>query len=368
MKLTRMLAPLFIGVLTLAGCSSADNTTSSSEAASTTVDGNNITVVASTQVWADVAKEVSPDIDATAIINGDETDPHSFEPTAADMAKAKAADIIVVGGGGYDAWLYTAVDQDKIIHALPLTTHDHDHGHDHGEEGHDHDHDHGEEGHDHDHDHGDKDHDHDHGAAESESAEAHEHEHGEEGHDHDHAHGEEGHHHDHDAEANEHIWYDIDAVDAVAEQIAQRVAELDPKATINAGAVADKLAPIHETLKDLPAITVAQTEPIADYIIEQTPMKEATPSGYRHATLNESEPSAADVAAFLKALDDGSIDLLIYNPQTATETTKKLREEAEKHNIPVVEISETPAKDQNFFTFYADEVDNLAAAAKALNK
>lgn len=87
-----------------------------------------LTIVASTQVWADVAEAVVEDVDIHAIVQGD-VDPHSFEPSAADMARVEAADIILVGGGGYDSWLYDSLeDDDRIIAAMDLESHsDHDH-------------------------------------------------------------------------------------------------------------------------------------------------------------------------------------------------------------------------------------------------
>lgn len=84
-----------------------------------------LTIVASTQVWADVAEAVVEDVDIHAIVQGD-VDPHSFEPSAADMARVEAADIILVGGGGYDSWLYDSLEgDDRIIAAMDLEPHDH---------------------------------------------------------------------------------------------------------------------------------------------------------------------------------------------------------------------------------------------------
>lgn len=87
-----------------------------------------LTIVASTQVWADVAEAVVEDAEIHAIVQGD-VDPHSFEPSAADMARVETADIILVGGGGYDSWLYDSLEEDdRIIAAMDLESHsDHDH-------------------------------------------------------------------------------------------------------------------------------------------------------------------------------------------------------------------------------------------------
>ena len=308
---------------TLAACSST--ATDPATESSMVKDDGSISIVASTNVWGDVASTVVPDAEVTSIIDGDDTDPHFFEPTAADMAKAKAADIVVVGGGGYDAWLYSAIDPDKIVHALPLTEHDHDHEHgDH--EGHDHDH--GETGHD--------DHDHDH-----------------EGHHHDHG--------DHDADGlvNEHIWYDTHAVQHVGADLAEAAKKLGAEASTDT--LDEQMHTLHEKIDHLPAVRVAQTEPIADYIINHSPMIESTPEGYRHTTLSEAEPTAADVSAFLDLINSGELDVLVYNPQTETPTTKRLLDAANANNVSVVEISETPEKGQSFYDFFTQAVDRLAA-------
>ena len=146
-----------LGAATLSACSSSgDNADGGSDAGS---DKETIQVVASTSIWADVAQAVvntaqtDVNIDVHPIVSGNSVDPHHFEPTAADIARANEADVIIAGGGGYDAWLYQAVEnQDQIIHALPLTAHDHG-DHDHDEHAHEEEHDHDERAHDHAHEH-----------------------------------------------------------------------------------------------------------------------------------------------------------------------------------------------------------------------
>lgn len=351
----------------LAACSS-DSAEGPNAGGDTDNPDAEIKVVASTSVWGDVARAVTDDerVAVTPVITGDDVDPHHFEPTAADMARAEEADIVVVGGGGYDAWLYEPLaekgeEAPLIVHALDLVGHHH---HDHGE-GEGHDHEHGEAGHDHEHAEG-----HDHG---HEHAEGHDHDHGDtEGHDHEHNHGHadaegdpagrdaEGHV---DAEANEHVWYDPESVADVAEDVAEAIHEIDPGIETHAEKVEERLDGLHEKLHGMPAIRVAQTEPIADHLLAHSDVQEVTPEGFRRTTLNEGEPSAADAAAFLDAIDNDEIDLLVYNPQTATDLTDRLRDTAEKKGITIVEIPETPPSDKNFLDFFTETVDNLTQAA-----
>ena len=294
--------------LVLAGCStgSADSADSTN-----TAGADSLKVVTSTQVWADVAEAVAPDVDIEAIIIGGDIDPHSFEPSATDMAKVSEADIIIVGGGGYDSWLYgTLEDDDRIIHALDLSEHDH---------------------------------------SEHEAEEAHDHDHEEEGHDHD--------------VDNEHVWYSTEYVSKVAKEFAEKVTELDPEAQADATAVTTKMDELHNQIHDLPAVRIAQTEPIADHILSHSDMVESTPEGYRATTLSESEPTAADVAAFQDAINNGDIDVLIYNPQSASTVATSLKDLAEEKGIPVVEIYETPQNTENFLDAFTKAVEDLTAAA-----
>ncbi|AST21663.1 MULTISPECIES: metal ABC transporter solute-binding protein [Corynebacterium] len=302
----KLLWTLPILPLVLAGCStgSADSADSTNAAGS-----DSLKVVTSTQVWADVAEAVAPDVDIEAIITGGDIDPHSFEPSATDMAKVSEADIIIVGGGGYDSWLYgTLEDDDRIIHALDLSEHDH---------------------------------------SEHETEEAHDHD-------------EEGHDHDVD---NEHVWYSTEYVSEVAEEFAEKATELDPEAQADATAVTTKMDELHNQIHDLPAVRIAQTEPIADHILSHSDMVESTPEGYRATTLSESEPTAADVASFQDAINNGDIDVLIYNPQSASTVATSLKDLAEEKGILVVEIYETPQNTENFLDVFTKAVDDLTAAA-----
>ena len=172
-----------------------------------------------------------------------------------------------------------------------------------------------------------------------------------EAHDHDHAHGEHEHGHDHDhahGEENEHIWYSTEAIRDVAEQI-------------GGNSLDDKLTGIDESLAKLPEANVIQTHPIADAIVEESALVDATPESYRHATLNHSEPSAAAVAEALEAIKDA--DILINNSQSPNAVSERLVAAAKEAGVPVVDITETPQDGKNFFDYFQEIVDQLNAAA-----
>lgn len=75
--------------LLLAGCVTENSTSGSSSSAGS---NGKVKVVASTDVYADIAKQVGGDyVEVTALIASTSTDPHSYEATSADRLKAKDA-------------------------------------------------------------------------------------------------------------------------------------------------------------------------------------------------------------------------------------------------------------------------------------
>lgn len=278
----------------LAACSSNNDSAASDASAS---GDAKIKVVASTKVWADIADAVTDDksVSIEPIIASNDIDPHSYQPSAADMAKVESADILVAGGGHYDAWLTSSIENTEgktIISALEM------------EEGHDH------------------------SAHESEAADEHEHE----------------------GEVNEHVWYDTEKVDQVAEELTKALT--DKGAEASAETVEKRIDDINTTKKKLKAAKVAQVHALADDILKGTKIEDITPEGYRDATLNESEPSAADVNAMLELINSGKLDYLIDAPQTHDQVSERLIEAAKAKGVKIVNVYESPSKDQSFLDLY----------------
>lgn len=272
--------------------------------------GDTVKIVTSTKVWADVAEAVIGDaegVEVEPIIASNDTDPHSYQPTAADMALVEQADVLLAGGGHYDAWLTEAASSDSAAIILTAIDGDGFDGHGHGEEGHE------EEGH-------------------------------------------EG--HDHSAEVNEHIWYDADAVKSVASALASEInAHWDIGASDED--VVKRLDEIDERKAKLPKSTTAQTHPLADDILAGTKIVDDTPEGYRRATLSESEPSAADVAAMLETIESGNLDFLIDAPQTRDQVSERLVKAAQAKGLRIVNVYESPGANESFFDLYDRILDDL---------
>lgn len=290
-----------------------------------------VKIVTSTKVWANVADAVVGDADGVEIqpiIESNDLDPHSYQPTAADMALVEQADVLLAGGGHYDAWLTDAASSDSSAIILTAIEGDGFDGHGHGEDGH-----------------GEHD-DHDHAAHEDEDAtEADDHA----SHDHDHG---------HDHEVNEHIWYNTEAVTSLASTLADEI-----NAHWNLGAsdedVVKRMEDIEDRKADLPSAKTAQTHPLADDIISGTKIEDITPEGYRSATLSESEPAAADVAEMLELIESGDLDFLIDSPQTRNRISERLMQAAQSKGLRIINVYESPDSNENFFDLYDRILDSL---------
>ena len=101
------IAAIALGLcLVAAGCS----TTSSSPAS------GRLRVVAAENFWGSIAGQLGGDkVTVRSIITNPDTDPHDYEPTAADARTVATARYVVENGIGYDAWA------DKLLKANPAS-------------------------------------------------------------------------------------------------------------------------------------------------------------------------------------------------------------------------------------------------------
>jgi zinc/manganese transport system substrate-binding protein len=86
-----------------------------------------IKIVASTNVWGDIAHQVAgPTATVQALIFNPGQDPHSFEASARDQLAVKDADIVVFNGGGYDDFMTQLLQADDtpplVINAFDVAT------------------------------------------------------------------------------------------------------------------------------------------------------------------------------------------------------------------------------------------------------
>ena len=265
--------------------------------------GGRIPIVVTVDQWGDLVGRLAGACgDVTTIVSGTTGDPHDYEPTPADLAAFSDAELVVVNGLGYDAWA------DRALNALghrPAVV--------------------------------------DAGAVAG--------------------------HQDGD---NPHLWYDQATVRTVADAVSEELTALRPRAVeqlrSDRTALESDLAPYDAEIAAIKAADghprYAATESLFDLMAAALGLEDATPSGYRKAAANGSEPGPADLAAFEDLLSSRAIDVLIYNRQTEGAVPKQLRAAAERAGVPVVEVTETVAPGSTGFVDW--QVDQLRRLATAL--
>src|ERR1700739_1336672 len=86
-------------------CSNNNAPQSGPSGTTSTGGGPKLAVVATINAWGSIASQLGGDrVQETSIITNPDTDPHSYEPSAADARKVADAKVVVENGIGYDAW------------------------------------------------------------------------------------------------------------------------------------------------------------------------------------------------------------------------------------------------------------------------
>ncbi|WP_396658234.1 metal ABC transporter solute-binding protein, Zn/Mn family [Microbacterium oxydans] len=328
------LALASVAALTLAGCS----TPSAGEG-----DDGTITVVASTNVYGDIASTIGGDrVDVQSIITSASQDPHSYEASARDRLTVQKADLVIENGGGYDAFIDTLLQDAKDPHVVTAVEYSHDFP---GNEGHDDEAD---------------------AAASDESAAPEEDAH-------DHADAEDGHEgHDHIEGFNEHVWFDPHTMIHVVEAIADDLSELDPDGAkefaANAATLTAELEGFETELATLkaeaPNVNVFITEPLPGYLAAAAGFTDVTPEGFAESVEEGTDVAPAVLLEALNVIDSGQVTALLTNAQTGGSETQRVETAAKDAGVPVVAFTELLEDGSSYSEWMSDAIKSLAAAVQ----
>lgn len=169
---------------------------------------------------------------------------------------------------------------------------------------------------------------------------------------------------------NEHLWYDMGTVGAVANKIADELGQIAPE---HKQAFADRAAALRGRLANVTAITakiaathpkspILQTEPLAHYLLVAAGTDDRTPHAFEEAIEQGTDPAPADLAAIRDLLTTKQVRALIYNIQTEDKTTKDVAATARSAGVPIVEVTETLPANTDFVKWQTDNATALAAA------
>jgi zinc/manganese transport system substrate-binding protein len=169
---------------------------------------------------------------------------------------------------------------------------------------------------------------------------------------------------------NPHIWYDPTTMLACARALAEALSADDPahqadyqqrlaKFEASLQPITAKIAALRQRLVGTSATA---TEPVFGYMFAALGM-EVRNQPFQLAVMNNTEPSATDVAAFEHDLRTHAVTLLVYNSQASDPLAARMERIARTEHIPVVGAAETEPPGKTYQTWMMDE---LEAVDKAL--
>jgi zinc/manganese transport system substrate-binding protein len=174
---------------------------------------------------------------------------------------------------------------------------------------------------------------------------------------------------------NPHLWYDPATMPKVARAVSAALAAADPahKSAYDANLAKflDSLKPIDAKVADLhgryAGLPVTATEPVFGYMSDAVGLTMRN-QRFQLATMNDTEASAADIAAFERDLRDRQVRVLIYNSQATEALTKRMLKLAQQSQVPTLSVTETQPAGKTYQTWMLSQLDALGTALAAGDK
>lgn len=260
-----------------------------------------VAVVAAENVYGDIAAQLGGDsVKVTSLINNPAQDPHLFEASPATARAVADAQIVIANGADYDAWL------DKLLQASPRP-----------------------------------------GRVVISVAKL----------------------MGRKAGDNPHLWYDPATMPALAKALSAALEKADPAHAADYRSRLDGVLGSLKTIEDRVAALrakykgqpVTATEPVFGPMLDAIGLVSRN-QRFQLAMMNDTEPSAQDLAAFETDLKQRKVKVLISNTQVSEALSQRLAATAKAAGIPVVGVTETLPPGQRFQDWVLSELDALDKA------
>jgi zinc/manganese transport system substrate-binding protein len=168
---------------------------------------------------------------------------------------------------------------------------------------------------------------------------------------------------------NPHIWYDPATMSTLAKTLADALIVADP---VHKAGYEERLARFDDSVKAIQAkinelharlagTPVTATEPVFGYMFAALGMQVRN-QAFQLAVMNNTEPSASDVAAFENDVKAHRVKLLVYNSQATDPVAARMRKIAEASGVPVVGATETEPAGMDYRGWMLRELDAIDRA------
>ncbi|MBS1848417.1 MAG: zinc ABC transporter substrate-binding protein [Actinobacteria bacterium] len=295
---------LLTGVVTLtAGCGSTRPGTPSASAS-----GRRLRIVASTNVYGNIATAIAGDqAEVTSIIDDPTADPHDYSATVRDRLAVAGAAIVIENGGGYDDFMTTLRQASHkpgatLIDVVALS----------------------------------------------------------------------GHRPSATGELNEHVWYDLATVRRLADVLVETLSQADPMSAHSFAANGKRFVAGLDTLSAQVAqvraahagVGVAITEPVPLYLLDAMGLVNRTPPAFSRAVEAGTGASVGVLHQTNELFAKHRVKVLVYNAQTSGPETEAVIAAARRAGIPVVGVTETLPANLTYLAWMHRNIDAIAEALR----
>jgi zinc/manganese transport system substrate-binding protein len=258
-------------------------------------------LVAAENFYGNIAHQIGGlQVEVTSVMSNPDQDPHLFETSPAVLRQLAAAQVVIFNGAGYDSWM------PKLLKATPRP-----------------------------------------GRIVIVAAQL--------------VHKKAG--------DNPHLWYDPPTMPAVARALAAALSKTDPDHATDFQArlktFLTSLKPLNDRIaavrKKYGGASVTASEPVFGYMAAALGLKMRNEK-FQLSIMNNTEPSARDVAAFERDLKQHNVRVMFYNKQAADKIVLHLIEIARANKVPVVGVTETIPPGMNFQDWMASELNDTEKA------
>lgn len=300
-KVVPVIRRLSLSIALVAGLGVSACTTS-------TAPNGRISIVASTNVWGQIASEIGGDkVSVTSFISNPNADPHSYEADAQNQLALANATVVIENGGGYDDFMGTMLSASgskaTVINAVAISRKKPD-----GQ-----------------------------------------------------------------GNLNEHVWYDLTTVTAVARQIQSDLTAADPA---HASTYTANEAAFEKQIQDLGAInanfrrthpvppSVGITEPVPVYLLNDMGIHVATPFAFSKAIEEGNGVPVAVMQQTEQQISSHQIKALVYNAQTTGAETTTVLGVASASAVPTVPVTETIPTGMTYVSWMRSEINAIIKAVR----
>ena len=257
-----------------------------------------LSVLAAENFYGDIAGQIGGDrVEVTSILSNPNQDPHLFETTPTIVRQVAAAQIVIFNGADYDAWM------DKLLNAAPQAQRTI--------------------------------------VAVAQLVNK-------------------------KAGDNPHLWYEPTTMPAVARALADAFSRTDPAHASDYAARLQSFTgsldrvnrKIAEIRTKYAGVAIAATEPVFGYMASALGLKVRN-ERFQMAVMNDTEPSAREIAAFERDLTERKVKVLLYNKQASTKLTERMLDVAHRSNVAVVGITETEPMGMSYQDWMLSQLEDL---------